>query len=208
MDACPWCGAELGGLGRFCNTCNRYTDEPQQQESASSDLRAQAKSEPAAQAPSRGRQVLVLPLISQNRMWGIRALVVRKDRLFQGVQDGNWRMIMSALSARMYVTHEGQAFQKDAAAWLAAQHAFKMEGNLRCKLTLYLPRRIGDADNYTKPIGDALEGVVVTNDKQFSEWHIVRRYDKVRPRSVLVIEPDDESTVLDPGATFNYEMAF
>ena len=106
----------------------------------------------------------------------------------------------------MHVTHEGRKFQEEAAAWLTAQRAYRMEGQLRCLMTLYLPRRVGDTDNFTKAVSDALEGPVVENDKQFSEWHIVRRYDKERPRCVVVIEPDDGSTNLDPGAEFQWDL--
>ena len=207
---CPWpeCGAELDGLGRFCHTCNRYTDQttgerPAVQEGASRASNGQA----TEHARAGGRQVLVLPLISQNRMWGVRVFI-DKAKMIAAALAGDWRGMMKAAHGAMHVTHEGREYKALAAKWLEAQGAYPMTGELRALATLYLPRRVGDTDNYTKALSDALQGPVVENDKQFSEWHIVRRYDKEKPRVVVVLEPDDGSVQLDPGADFQYEVGF
>ena len=206
MPACPHpdCGAELEGLGTFCHTCGRYTadTQPRQEGALAVPLALNEKPQPGA-----GRQVLVLPLISQNRMWGVRVFI-DKARMIAAATAGDWRGMMKAAHGAMHVTHEGREYKAQAAEWLAAQGAYPMTGELRALATLYLPRRVGDTDNYTKALSDALQGPVVENDRQFSEWHVVRRYDKENPRVVVVLEPDDGSTVLDPGAHFNYEMSF
>ena len=208
---CPWpeCGAELEGLARFCHTCNRYTDLTTGERPAVQTelLRASNEQEPEHVPPARGRQVLVLPLISQNRMWGVRVFI-DKDKMTAAARANDWRAMMKSAHGAMHVTHEGRAYKELAALWLAAQGAYRMEGELRALATLYLPRRTGDTDNYTKALSDALQGPVVENDKQFSEWHIVRRYDKEKPRVVVVLEPDDGSVQLDPGADFQYEVGF
>jgi len=140
-------------------------------------------------------------------MWNTKAFI-NKAKLYEAVARNDWRGVMRSVHGSMHVSHDGEQYRKDAAAWLAAQRAYRMEGELRVLVTLYLPRRAGDTDNYTKPMGDVLQGPVVANDKQFAEWHVVRRYDKDYPRAVVVLEPDDGSTCLDPGARFRYEQEF
>ena len=194
----------------FCHACGKYTDDAVERAETVDPPATPAK--PAVTAPGpaarAGRQVLVLPIISQNRMWGVRAIVTSKEKLYLAVKANDWHGIMKAIRGIMHVTHDGEKYKEEAAAWLAAQKAWLMDGELRVQLTLYLQRRVGDTDNYTKALSDVLQGSVVENDKQFSEWHIVRRYDKEYPRAVVVLEPDDGSTVLDPGATFRYEQEF
>ena len=135
-------------------------------------------------------------------------MFIDKAKMIAAAVAGDWRGMMKAAHGAMHVTHEGREYKELAAKWLEAQGAYQMTGELRALATLYLPRRIGDTDNYTKALSDALQGPVVENDKQFSEWHVVRRYDKERPRVVVVLEPDDGTTNLDSGNTFNYEMSF
>lgn len=232
---CPWCRAKLEGLGKFCHTCNRYTDlttgespavqtellrAPNEQETEHVGRPQDGDGQPeAAPVPPRpaaavigpqaasGRQVLVLPLISQNRMWGVRVFIA-KDKMIAAALAGDWRGMMKAAHGAMHITHEGAEYKKQAAQWLTAQGALLMEGELKVSATLYLPRRVGDTDNYTKALSDALQGPVVENDKQFAEWHVVRRYDKERPRVVVVIEPADPNVVLDPGAAWCWDEAF
>ena len=208
MPACPHpdCGAELEGLGTFCHTCSRYTSDAHSQP-AQEGAPAVPRAPNAKPQPGVGRQVLVLPLISQNRMWGVRVFI-DKAKMIAAALAGDWRGMMKAAHGAMHVTHEGREYKAEAAKWLEAQGAYPMTGELRALATLYLPRRIGDTDNYTKALSDALQGPVVENDRQFSEWHVVRRYDKEKPRVVVVLEPDDGSVQLDPGADFQYEVGF
>ena len=56
-------------------------------------------------------------------------------------------------------------------------------------LHVYFPdRRSRDLDNVAKSILDGCNGVTWKDDRQVSELHIVRNYDKERPRVYVVIE--------------------
>ena len=213
---CPWpeCGAELDGLGRFCHTCNRYTDQPIGGQPAVQEGASRASNEQATgHVGAGGRQVVVLPLPpSANAIWrsvaGARKGLVGAVLAFSKGQ-GTWRQILGQLYVNVTTSSAGKQFKKDAALWLLAQRTTKIQGDVRLSITFYMSRRgMIDLDNRIKPTLDCLAGAFYDDDKQVVEVHAVKRYDKHRPRAVVVAEPDDGSTVLDPGAEFNFELAF
>lgn len=78
----------------------------------------------------------------------------------------------------------------------------KLEGNISVSLGFYfkLPKRlvkgkdysnpIGDVDNLSKSILDALEGVAYYNDRQVLDLHITKRYANEDAVSIKIIEHD------------------
>ena len=122
--------------------------------------------------------------------------------------EAQWKDVLGKLYSNVVLSAEGRQFKKDAAYWLASQRTFLQEGEVRLLVTWYLSRRGSDTDNRLKAMLDLLQGVLYENDVQVGEIHVVRRYDKGHPRAVIVAEPDDGSTVLDPGAQFNYALEF
>lgn len=156
--------------------------------------------------------MLVLPLpLSANVMWrstagAAKGLIEAAVRYSQN--QAHWREVLAKLYVNVVVSSEGKSFKKDAATWMAAQPTQVLVGDVRLKITFYFERRGSDLDNRLKPLLDVLQKVLYTDDKQVSELHAVKRYDKEKPRCVVVAEPDDGSTQLDPGATFNYALEF
>lgn len=203
MD-CPWpdCDAELEGLRRFCHACERRAED------ADNPKAENLKRTPTA----TGRQVLVLPLPpSVNRMYrsvaGARKGLVEAVNAYQS-GPGTWRQVLAQLYVNVTVSKEGKLWKKSALEWLNAQPLETYDGDVRMLVTWYLERWGSDTDNRLKPLQDVLEGWAFEDDKAIGELHVVRRKDKDNPRCVVVLEPDDRSTVLDPGATFNYDLGF
>lgn len=87
------------------------------------------------------------------------------------------------------LTKEARQF-KDIVAKLAAL-AVKtpLEGPIRLEYRLFRPRKIGDLDNVTKLLFDALEGLCFVNDSQIVEIHAYRFDDKLNPRVEVTICP-------------------
>ena len=122
--------------------------------------------------------------------------------------SGSWRSVLATLFVNVTISKEGKTFKKDAASWLDAQRTEVLEGDVRLLVTFYFPRRGSDLDNRLKPLLDTLEGVCFANDKQVTDLHAVKRYDKECPRSVVVVETDKDQVQIDPGAEFNYSLKF
>ena len=159
-----------------------------------------------------GVVLLVLPLPpSVNRVW--RSVAGAKKGLVEAVlryseSRGSWREILSQLYVNVTVSKEGKAFKAEVARHLLEQEHRLLEGELKVEITLYMARKGSDTDNRLKPLLDVLEGVVWENDKQVGEIHVVRRLDRENPRSVILIGPVDPTVNLDPGAEFQYDLAF
>lgn len=212
LEACPHCGAELSGLGTYCHGCMRYVSDPPQHDEEAPARNADLRAQTVEPQPGGGRQVLVLPLaLSANRMWRSSAGAGKKlIEVAVAYNEGkaSWREVMAQLFVNVNVSGEGKQYKKDAASWLAPQRSHLITGDVRLLVTLYFERRAGDLDNKIKTLLDVLQKVVYEDDSQVSELHVVKRYDKAKPRVVVVAEPDDGSTQLDPGATFNYQLEF
>jgi crossover junction endodeoxyribonuclease RusA len=67
-----------------------------------------------------------------------------------------------------------------------------IKGRYRMKLDIYRDLR-GDLANHEKQLHDALEGTVVTNDRDCWELVMRRHLDRKNPRVEITIEPIEES---------------
>lgn len=102
---------------------------------------------------------------------------------------------------RVYRTVRGRPIlSKEARQYRAAvqqqlaEMGFKASSSsVALSLTLYRPRRTGDADNALKALLDALNGLLWVDDSQIVEIHLWRRDDKARPRVELLVEDVPES---------------
>jgi len=80
---------------------------------------------------------------------------------------------------------------KNAAIWeLKAQRGTTptITGPCQVTITLYMPTRAGDADNYVKLVLDAIQSAkIIANDKQVDTLTVSKQVDKDRPRVELSI---------------------
>jgi crossover junction endodeoxyribonuclease RusA len=97
-------------------------------------------------------------------------------------------MYPTGKNGRRYLSSKGEAFKNDVAIYFAQNRPIKFTGELRVYIELYRPRKIGDIDNFCKPILDSLKGYCFEDDKQVVELHVKRFDDKDNPRVEVVIE--------------------
>lgn len=99
----------------------------------------------------------------------------------QRLQMGN-RVVM--LPSRRAVE-----WQRDMVAQLQAKHqAPAIAGPVSLSLSFFRQKRVGDLDNFAKPVLDALQKAgVIANDNLVSELHMYRLYDRANPRTEIVI---------------------
>jgi Holliday junction resolvase RusA-like endonuclease len=95
--------------------------------------------------------------------------------------------------ARLVKTGEAEDFLESCRARLLTLSTSKAlhRGPLELYLTVYVPSLASDGGNRLKMLEDALKGLVIDDDRQFVEWHIVKRIDPKVPRAELVIRQAD-----------------
>lgn len=107
--------------------------------------------------------------ISANVYWRSRVIVPRHGAPFVST----------------YVSEEAVDY-KDAIARRAKDLDLCMLlGEVDVEIHLYRPQRSGDADNRTKVLFDALQGIAFPDDKQIAKYSVERHEDKVNPRAVV-----------------------
>lgn len=89
---------------------------------------------------------------------------------------------------RRFLSAKGSAFKKEVIRILNTKKISILKGKLVVELKLYRPRKIGDIDNFSKLIFDALKGVVIVDDSQVIELHIYRFDDKLSPRAEISLK--------------------
>lgn len=90
-------------------------------------------------------------------------------------------------SARTLISKDGREYRERAHAKL--QDVAVQTGPVSVYADIYRPRRVGDLDNYTKALLDALTGFAYMDDSQVARLHLERFDDKANPRAELLIEP-------------------
>ena len=86
-----------------------------------------------------------------------------------------------------YMNTSYVTWKKDFAASLRAQAPILLAGNLSLTATISIPdNRRGDLDNMIGSILDAAQGILFTNDKQFTELHL--RFRKGPPLIILELQ--------------------
>lgn len=93
-----------------------------------------------------------------------------------------WRMFARAGSARIYVTHEAQAYKRSCALSAVAQGVRPLDGPVAVELHVFRPRKSGDLDNTLKVLLDALKGVAWEDDRQIISIRAFRFDDAEDPR--------------------------
>jgi Holliday junction resolvase RusA-like endonuclease len=90
----------------------------------------------------------------------------------------------------MYMTREGKAL-KEQYQW-EAKSQWKgppLTGDVGLHITFYFgTKRRRDLDNQNKLVLDALTGIAYEDDSQIADLHLLRAYDKGRPRVEIAIE--------------------
>lgn len=90
-----------------------------------------------------------------------------------------------------YMTPEGKAIKEQyqweaKSQWKSPILAADLSVTVRF---FFKTHRRRDLDNQNKLILDALTGIVYEDDSQIAELHLIRGYDKARPRIELTVEP-------------------
>lgn len=91
----------------------------------------------------------------------------------------------------MYMTAEGKAL-KEVYQWeiLSQWKGKPLEGDLDVELIFFHgDLRERDTDNFNKLVLDAMSGRVYHDDKQITDLHTRKRYDKENPRIEINITP-------------------
>jgi Holliday junction resolvase RusA-like endonuclease len=91
---------------------------------------------------------------------------------------------------RLITTKKARAWKTKAAWSLIAQRGTTpcICGPCEVSLTIYLPTRAGDADNYVKMVLDALQtAAIIANDRQVQQLTVRKEVDKARPRVEISI---------------------
>ncbi len=91
---------------------------------------------------------------------------------------------------RLITTKKARDWKTKAAWSLIAQRGTTpcICGPCEVSLTIYLPTRAGDADNYVKMVLDALQtAAIIANDRQVQQLTVRKEVDKARPRVEISI---------------------
>lgn len=101
-----------------------------------------------------------------------------------------WRSVPATRNsrARVLISEEGRRFKQRCQLAASAQCREPLDGEVSVRGTVYFRDRRRDLDNVLKPLLDALQRVVYTNDSQIAHIELRRAYDKARPRVELTIE--------------------
>jgi Holliday junction resolvase RusA-like endonuclease len=86
------------------------------------------------------------------------------------------------------LSREAREYRAAVQVMLAARRLKATSSPVALSVTLYRPRKSGDADNALKALLDALNGLLWVDDSQIVEIHLWRRDDKARPRVELLLE--------------------
>lgn len=98
-----------------------------------------------------------------------------------------WRFVTLGKRSAVLLSREARLYKARVAAY--APTVQRVEGPLRVSLRFFRPRKAGDLDGALKPLLDALQGVLYTNDAQIVELHAYRFDDKSNPRVEVEVEP-------------------
>ena len=88
---------------------------------------------------------------------------------------------------RRYTSKRGVGFKDDVKKLMALLKPKCFRGELKISINLFRPAKIGDIDNYCKPILDSLKTFCFDDDKQIVELHVYRFDDKRNPRVEIEI---------------------
>lgn len=98
-----------------------------------------------------------------------------------------WRHVRG----RVIVSADAKAYRHKTALVALQAGCRPLQGNVRVRLDVYRPRKIGDLDNTLKVLLDSLRGIAYEDDKQVTEI-VARRFDdKTNPRVEVELEETD-----------------
>ena len=91
--------------------------------------------------------------------------------------------------AIQYMTKTAKEYKATVSDICVAHGIEPVQGWVRVSVWLHFPRRGSDLDNRLKMLLDALEGHAYYDDKQVSELHVYRRYEKGGGSAWVTVEP-------------------
>lgn len=94
---------------------------------------------------------------------------------------------------------EARAYRKTAGMEAIRQGVEVLGGPVVVGLVVYRPRRMGDLDNTSKVLLDALNGIAWNDDSQIVELHLYRFDDKNNPRVEVTIVDKSLSSAGEAG---------
>jgi Holliday junction resolvase RusA-like endonuclease len=91
---------------------------------------------------------------------------------------------------RLITTAKARAWKLNATIELLSQRkgSAPITGPCQVSITLYMPTKAGDADNYVKMVLDAVQDArIIENDRQVDSLTVTKQVDKSRPRVEITI---------------------
>jgi Holliday junction resolvase RusA-like endonuclease len=104
------------------------------------------------------------------------------------IQPCSYYQYLTQNRFRKYITHRGREYKNSIETELVESMKEKeiFKGDVKVSIDFYFNnRRCNDIDNFAKPILDCMSEIVFNDDRQITDLHCKKFYDKENPRIVI-----------------------